>query len=142
MSSNGYIAAFDVGDRRIGVAIASSIAKIPSPYTTIDRLKQEDIHAWVKDFIKDNSVITLVVGMPRDIRGIETEQTSKTKDFIRSIEAEIAIPIITQDEAVTSVDAENRLKALGKPYSKSDIDSEAACIILQDYLSSQYERLA
>ena len=47
-----------------------------------------------------------------------------------------------QDEAVTSVEAEQRLKNRGKPYSKGDIDAEAAAMILDDYLKTAGERVS
>ena len=46
--------------------------------------------------------------------------------------------IVFQDESLTSVMAEDRLKASGKPYEKGDIDAMAATIILQDYLEIHY----
>lgn len=140
--NNGYVAALDVGDVRIGVAIASLIAKLPSAYTTLDRKTQPNILEWLVDFVKKESIQLLVVGLPRDMSGQETEQTKKIKEFVKEIENFIDIPIIMQDEAVTSIEAENRLKASGKPYEKADIDAEAACIILQDYLSSEVGQTA
>jgi RNase H-fold protein (predicted Holliday junction resolvase) len=42
--------------------------------------------------------------------------------------------IVFQDESLTSVIAENRLKTTKKPYTKGDIDAQAAAIILEDYM--------
>ena len=139
--TDGYVAALDIGDRRIGVALTSLIARLPAPYTTIDRQQVMDVPAWVGDFVKSNNVCVLVVGMPKDLNGKTTEQTAKVTELARSLEAIISIPIVMQEEAVTSIEAEKRLKNLGKPYSKADIDAEAACIILQDYLSGSGQRL-
>ena len=46
--------------------------------------------------------------------------------------------IVFQDESLTSVMAEQRLKSYGRPYAKGDIDAQAATIILQDYLEQNY----
>jgi RNase H-fold protein (predicted Holliday junction resolvase) len=43
-----------------------------------------------------------------------------------------------QDESLTSVQAENLLKSYKKPYSKGDIDMNAAAIILSDYLEENF----
>jgi putative transcription antitermination factor YqgF len=53
---------------------------------------------------------------------------------LSELDAEIAF----QDESLTSVLAEERLKKHGRPYSKGDIDAQAAAIILQDYLEERY----
>lgn len=134
--TDGYIASFDVGDRRIGVAIASTIARIATPYTTVDRQKVLDIDTWVNDFIASNDVVQIVIGLPRDMNGQDTNQTAITEAFITNLNEAVDIPVATIDEAVSSITAESRLKQLGKPYSKPDIDAEAACIILEDYLAS------
>lgn len=130
-------AALDVGDRRIGVALTSLIAKLPAPYDTIDRLQTPDAIGWICDFVAKENITVLVVGLPRDMQGTETEQTKKVRLFVSELASKIDIPIVMQDEAVTSVNAENLLKAKGKPYNKADIDAAAAAIILQDYLSEQ-----
>ena len=79
----------------------------------------------------------LVVGYPRDQSGGETDQTAKSREFGDSL-VQFGIEVVYQDESLTSVIAEDRLKKRGKPYSKADIDSEAAAIILQDYIEANY----
>lgn len=140
--NKGYVLALDVGGRRIGVALASLIARLPAPHLTIDRNETDDVVEEITKIIAENSVELLVIGLPRDIKGNETDQTREVMDFISQLEKSINLPIITQDEAVTSIDAEERLKARGKSYSKADIDAEAACIILQDYLNQHESRSA
>ncbi len=133
--SNGFVAALDVGARRIGVALASSIARLPAPYTTIDLGKVGNPRDEIKHIVDDNFVEVLVVGLPRDMGGYSTEQTQYALSFAKNLEEVLDIPIVMQDEAVTSVAAEDRLKNRGKPYQKADIDAEAACIILEDYFT-------
>jgi RNase H-fold protein (predicted Holliday junction resolvase) len=50
---------------------------------------------------------------------------------------DIDATIVFQDESLTSVMAEKRLESRGGLYSKGDIDSEAAAIILQDYMEQR-----
>lgn len=137
--NNGKVAALDVGERRIGVAIASYIARIAAPHDTIDR-STTDAHEYIKQLIESESVDTLVVGLPRGLDGQETDQTRLIREFARELSDQINIPIVLQDEAVTSAQAEDRLKRRGKPYSKGEIDAEAAAIILEDYLKTAVER--
>jgi putative Holliday junction resolvase len=76
---------------------------------------------------------TIVVGYPRNQSGEPTAQTAYVEEFAKQLH-DMAPHLVFQDESLTSVLAEQRLRAQGKPYTKGDIDAQAAAIILQDYL--------
>lgn len=139
--TSGMALALDVGERRIGVALTSLIARLPAAYATIDRQATADVFQDIYDIVAKEGVTELVIGLPRDMKGVETEQTKKVREFAKELGKKIDIPITMQDEAVTSVAAEQRLKSTKKPYTKADIDAEAAAIILQDYLAGREERV-
>lgn len=138
MASDGSLLALDVGERRIGVAIASGDVAIAVPYDTIiaDGTEVEQI---VKLFDYEH-VTTLVVGYPRNQSGEPTAQTEFTLNFVARLPQKCQDSVVYQDESLTSVQAEARLRAGKKSYQKSDIDSMAASIILQDYLERHYGR--
>ncbi len=127
--------AFDVGEKRIGIAEADSVLKIAFPIGVlfVDGLEFERIRQLIAE--KEPSI--LVVGYPRNQSGSETRQTNIAHDFTGQLQ-QFGLPVEFQDESLTSVVAEERLKQRNKPYEKSDIDSEAATIILQDYLGVHY----
>ncbi|MFZ2545077.1 MAG: Holliday junction resolvase RuvX [Candidatus Saccharimonadales bacterium] len=120
----------DVGTKRIGVATADSSLPIAIPLQTIevDGMEIDNI----KNIVRDKSVETIIVGYPRNQSGDATAQTEVAENFAQLLK-DIA-PIVFQDESLTSVIAEDRLKLSGKPYEKGDIDALAAAIILQDYM--------
>ena len=124
------VLSLDVGTKRIGVAIADTSVTIATPFTTVevDGTELETI----KKIISDQSVEKVVVGYPRNQAGDATEQTAISEAFGDKLQD--IVEVVYQDESVTSVAAEDLLIASGKPYSKGDIDSLAASIILQDYL--------
>jgi putative Holliday junction resolvase len=124
----------DVGTKRIGVAAADTIVPIALPLETIIVDGQEVTR--ILELAKSRGVETIIVGYPRNQSGEATEQTGYAEAFARKLEP--AVSIVFQDESLTSVMAEDRLKADGKPYSKGDIDAMAAAIILQDYLEVNY----
>jgi putative Holliday junction resolvase len=124
------IISLDVGKTRIGVAKANTIARLPSPYTTL--INGPDIVSQIQGILDKESVGLIVVGLPRSLSGNETEQTAYTRDFAKQLE-NIA-PIVFQDEALTSAKAEKELSNRGKPFKKGDIDALAATYILEDYL--------
>ena len=126
--------ALDVGTVRIGVAAADSTVPVAVPLMTID----VDGHELenVQNLIKERSVERVIVGYPRNQTGEATDQTAISEAFGRQVAA--FADVAYQDESLTSVMAEERLKATGKPYGKADIDAMAATIILQDYLEQHY----
>lgn len=126
--------ALDVGTKRIGVAAADSTVPVAVPLTTIE-VDGSELEA-VRAIVTDRTVDTVVVGYPRNQAGDATEQTVVSETFGRQVAAFAAVEY--QDESLTSVMAEGRLKAMGKPHTKADIDAYAAMIILQDYLEQHY----
>jgi len=139
MNDAHMILALDVGERRIGVAIASLEARLPSPLLTIDRQKVGDVFVRIKELIAEHKVRAVVVGLPRGMSGQETAQTTSARQFASDLEAACGIEVSLQDEAATSILAEDELKAHGKNYEKGDIDKLAASYILQDWLDLSKE---
>lgn len=126
----------DVGERRIGVALASVDARLPSALKTIDRVQTPNAYEAIAKLVTDNNAATVVVGLPRGMDGQETAQTETARAFGRELQEHISIPIAMQDEAGTSLLAEEELRLRGKPYGKGDIDALAAVYILQDWLDN------
>ncbi len=130
--------ALDVGTKRIGIALAVSSIRIAIPFLTIE--VENDLESVVKqiiELISKEEINILVVGLPRNQSGEETSQSVYTKEFVKKLEYSVD-RIEFQDESLTSIQAEDRLKSYGKPYSKGDIDMNAASIILQDYLEENF----
>lgn len=127
------ILALDMGEARIGVALANSIARIAAPLGT--QPNDDSFLAWLRTTIAEHEVTQLVVGWPRDINGRATTQTAKVEAFAEKLGEELQLPVHLQDEAVTSVRAETELKSRGKAYQKGDIDSLSAVYILEDFLA-------
>jgi putative holliday junction resolvase len=129
------IVSLDVGEKRIGVAVADNAIRIAVPYDTVfadgDEIKE------IRDILSSQQADILVVGYPRNQSGEATAQTKFVLDFVEKL-GDVAPKIVFQDESVTSVIAEQRLSQSKKAFSKSDIDAEAATIILQDYLEANY----
>ena len=126
------ILGLDVGEKRIGVAKADSDTRIAVPLTTIE----VDGNEWqeIARLTSVHNTAFFVIGMPRSNEGNQTQQSLYVRNFAKIlIEKLPGAKIRFQDESLTSVEAENRLKSRGKPYAKGDIDAEAASIILQDF---------
>lgn len=127
--------ALDVGEARIGLAVANSVAKIASPLPAIPN--DDQVIERLRSSVEDLKVAELVVGWPRGMSGQETDQTRYVADFIKRLKEVITIPITEQDEALTSVKAEAELSQRQGPYTKGDVDSLSAVYILEDFIASK-----
>ncbi|MCW1908510.1 MAG: Holliday junction resolvase RuvX [Candidatus Saccharibacteria bacterium] len=130
ISPNNALLALDVGEKRIGVALARLDIKISRPHTTLQNDATFDER--LKELMAENGVSTIVVGLPRGLEGQETEQTAYVKQFALDHLADYTT--VFQDEALTSKLAESELAKSGVSYTKEEVDALAACFILRDYL--------
>ena len=123
--------ALDVGERRIGVAVADTSVRIAIAYDTIvvdgSEIRQ------IAELVVAEDINIVVVGYPRNQSGEPTKQTAYVEKFAEQL-VDIAPKLVFQDESLTSVKAEEVLKRQKKPYEKGDIDALAASFILEDYL--------
>lgn len=137
MSINKRIVALDIGERRIGVAFANSSVLIASPHSTV-MVNGKELQQ-IQSIIDELSADAIIVGFPRNQQGEETAQTQLVKQFADRLKG-LNVEIVFQDESLTSVLAEERLQAHNKPYTKADIDANAAAIILNDYMETHHAR--
>ena len=127
------IIGLDVGTVRIGVARADTAPKIAIPDGFINVNGQEISEIQRKLRLYNSNI--LVMGMPRSNNGNQTAQSEFVKQFAKHVAATIpGLKIYFQDESLTSVEAERRLKARKNNYQKGEIDAESASIILQDFI--------
>ena len=136
MPANKNLLALDVGEKRIGVAMADTAVRIAVPYDTLD-VDGSEVTA-ITELIADEAIDIVVVGFPRNQAGLPTAQTAFVQEFMEQF-SHLDVEIAYQDESLTSVMAEEQLQAHNRPYSKGDIDAQAAAIILQDYIEEYYE---
>ena len=132
------IIGLDVGEKRIGVARADSTTRIAVPVGFILTGGSE----WqeIAKIAKMNGTNLFVLGLPRSNDGNETKQSLYVRNFARVLAQKIpGAKIRFQDESLTSVEAEERLKRRKKKYDKGEIDAEAAAIILQDFIETFQE---
>jgi putative Holliday junction resolvase len=123
--------ALDIGEKRIGVAVGDSGVRVAVPFDTIE-VDGKELERIAR-LVIDEKADVVVIGYPRNQSGEPTAQTAYVEAFSKQL-VDIAPKIVFQDESLTSVLAEQRLQSYKKPYTKGDIDAQAAALILQDYL--------
>lgn len=131
MSQNKRLLALDIGTVRTGVAMCDGVVSIavPLPAVTMDDSFVEQVQALVQS----TKAAEIIIGYPRNQSGEPTKQTEYVKKQAQLLK-DAGLHVVFQDESLSSVLAEERLQKQGKPYTKADIDSYAAAIILEDYL--------
>ena len=128
--------AFDIGDKRIGVAISDPFNTYALPSLTYHRKGfKEDVAALVS-IAKEKGATTIVCGLPVNFDGSEALQTQKTKRFLSALREATDIPIVCEDERFTTVMAHETLISEGmrREKRKSYVDALAAANILDGYL--------
>ena len=135
------IIGLDVGTKRIGVAKADTSVRIaiPNGYVLVNGQEIPEILR----IARLNDTNFFVVGLPRSNDGNETAQSTYARKFADTLAASMSgARIYFQDESLTSVVAEERLKKRKKNFEKGEIDAEAASIILQDFIEHYAAKLA
>lgn len=135
------ILGIDFGERRIGVAIGDSAGGLAIPLTTLVRTNDESAVRDLVELAKSEGVEALVVGEPRRLDGSRGQAADRATAFARKLETASSLPCRLVDEALTSVEAEERLRAAGVDLRRHPerIDALAAQIILQEALDHGWE---
>ena len=134
----GRILGIDYGDSRIGLAMSDRLKIIASPFKTIRNEGNENCLQVSQSLIKEKDVETIVVGLPMGLKGQETAQTKKVREFVSLLYA-LNLPIRLEDERLSSVSAEKSMiqQNIKTGHNKGLIDQRAAAIILQQFLDKQ-----
>jgi len=134
----------DVGERRIGVAISDATRTLARPVGVL-QVSRLDATAVVRaaDEVarlasEDDGVGTIVVGLPRRLDGRPNDMTPRVQAFAAQLGVRTGLPIVLQDERLTSHEAEALLAARDKDWRsrKKRLDAVAAALILQDHLDT------
>jgi putative Holliday junction resolvase len=152
----GTILGIDLGERRIGLAIADAGGLSARPLTTVSRarsLDPVDDAATLARFAREHAVAELVVGLPLEASGAEGPMADAAAAWARVVAKRLTLPVTLRDERLSSHVAESRLGPMprgrsGGPPSRvqrdryrEKVDREAAAIILQDELDARHARV-
>lgn len=122
------ILGLDYGGKRVGIAISDEGGTIALPLTTYPAEPRTALLERIADLVADRDASTVVVGLPISLAGRETAQTEETRVFVIALQQFLAVPVVTTDERLTSVEA-TRAGA-----NKATTDQAAAALLLQQYL--------
>ena len=125
----------DFGEKRVGLALSDRLNIIASPYKTLQYISEHDLISDIKKIVSDKKIEVFVVGLPLNMRGEDSDQTKKVRNF-KKLLSKLELPIVYEDERFSSIIAKNSLvlQNVKTGHNKSEIDRTAAAIILQQYL--------
>jgi len=132
------VLAIDLGTKNIGTAISDDLGMTVRPVETLRRSADERDIARLKFLVEDLEAEAVVVGLPLRMDGTVGEAAASAMRFAEKLRARLKTPVFTQDERLTSYEAEQMMieRGFSKAQRRARSDEFAAMIILRDYLSA------
>jgi putative Holliday junction resolvase len=142
----GRVLGIDYGARRIGFALSDATGMLASPWRVLERpasgaatleMIVREIDALIEG---DDGLAAVVVGWPRRLDGTATHATPLVEALVGQLRSRLTIPVVLQDERLSSREAESRLALRERNWRrrKRAIDAAAAAVVLQDYLDHRH----
>ncbi len=139
MSDPQRVLGFDIGERRVGIALSDALG-MAQPLITMGRSSPKEELRNIARLVRKHNVAAMVVGHPRNMDGTTSAQTLKCEAYAAMLHEHFLMPVYLQDERLTSTEADAWLDARGYPRGaerKGLLDRVAAMILLQDWLDAQ-----
>jgi putative holliday junction resolvase len=133
----GRLIAIDLGSKTVGVAVCDELQITARPLPSIQKTGWKKLLNSIFDFVKAFDAKALVIGLPLNFDGSESLSSTEARRMAKNFALSLKIPVYLQDERLTSVEANERLinEGVDEQRIKNLIDSRAATIILEDFLS-------
>lgn len=138
---SGRLLALDLGEKRVGVAVSDELQLTVRPLPHLRRTNWKQLLSAVAELLQRFDARAVVIGLPLDLKGTEGDAASHARRLARNFTLSLKVPVFLQDERLTSHEAEESLRAKGHRDERlrERVDSEAAAIILRDYLAAADE---
>ncbi len=136
------IMGLDYGSRTVGVAVSDELMLTAQGKEIIRRKEENKLRktlARIEELIQEYGVEKIVLGLPLNMDGSVSERSKLCLEFKDKIERRTGIPVVMQDERLTTVEADEIMYDVGirdRKKKKEHVDMIAAEIILQDYLNN------
>ncbi|MBV9243149.1 MAG: Holliday junction resolvase RuvX [Acidobacteria bacterium] len=130
--------AIDPGTKRCGVAVCDQLRVAIRPLPRLERSSWKKLLSNIRELVAELDAVAVVVGLPLESDGSDGPMTLEARDIARKLTLSLDIPVLLQDERVTSYEAKGRLWKSGRSLQEGRdlVDSEAAAIILEDFLAT------
>ena len=134
----------DYGAKTVGVAVSDGLGLAAQPLETIWRDSEKKLRKTlqrIETIVAERGITRIVLGHPSHLDGSEGERVAFCAQFKEKLEQRTGLPVVWQDEWLTTAEADERLAERGIPRAerKQYLDRLAAAIILQDYMDAHPE---
>jgi putative pre-16S rRNA nuclease len=135
----GRLVALDLGQKRVGVAVSDEMQITFRPLPALPRTNWKQLLRDVTDIIRDFDARALIIGLPLSLDGTQGSAAQEATRLAHNFALSLNIPVYLQDERLTTREAEENLRLGGHETTEIRrlVDSEAATIILRDFLLSE-----
>ena len=137
------VVALDLGENRVGVAVSDSLSISISRLDALPRTNWKQLLRDVDNVVRRFDAQTVVIGLPLRLNGSSGDSALKVRAVARKFAQSLKVPVYLQDERLTSFAAEQNLQTEGHNDDEVSalVDSEAAAVILRDFLSGGQDRM-
>lgn len=131
------VLAIDFGERRVGLAVSDPEGRFALPLVTLARSSDLQVINEISAIVIEESIDLLVIGEPRRLDGSRGDAARRIASFAEKLQQRTELPYLLVDEALTSREAEERLRESGvDPRSHPErVDTMAAQILLEEVLA-------
>jgi putative Holliday junction resolvase len=135
----GRLLSLDWGTKRVGVAVSDELQLTVKPLAPLGRTNWKTLLRQISDLRHSFDAQGVVIGLPLKLDGTEGDAALEARRIARNLSLSLDVPVHLQDERLTSHAAEEDLRDAGVSGAKliARLDSEAAAIILRDFISQR-----
>ncbi len=127
----------DLGTKRIGIAVSDSAGRLATPVRVILRQSDPAVHRRaIADEVEEWEAAMVVVGLPIGLDGTAGRAAEAARAECAALDDHLSVPVATYDERLTTVVAQQHLRAQGVSTrrQRTMVDAVAAAVMLQGWL--------
>ena len=136
------ILALDLGEKRVGIAVSDALSISITRLDALARTSWKQLLRDVENLVRRFDAQTVVIGLPLRMTGSSGDYALEVHNVAKKFARSLRVPVYLQDERLSSVQAEENLRSEGHKRREvlALVDSEAAAVILRDFLVSDQEK--
>jgi putative pre-16S rRNA nuclease len=137
------VIAIDLGEKRVGIAVSDALSISITRLEALPRTNWKQLLRDVDNLIQHFDAQTVVIGLPLMLNGSSGDSALLVRQLAQKFAQSLKVPVYLQDERLSSIEAEQNLRAEGYKRDRISalVDSEAAAVILRDFLADDQERI-